>query len=155
VRVAHVELSLSESFVPEPRRPVDPEHLSNLRLWAARVAEAAEPCLVIDASGCIVAMSRACSTLLGLPDPEAPVGHDLLSGVLRLVDFTAARTELTDKDTEKIPPLLALSSKRLARGLMRVHDGTDDGFDVTVDAIATPLWDGTERVGSLTFFSAI
>jgi hypothetical protein len=154
VRVAHVELSLSESLVPEPRRPVDPI-LSSVQLWASRVADATEPCLVIDAKALIVATSASCCTLLGLGDPPSTVGRFLLDGVLRLVDFTAARGELTQTEIDKIPPLLALSSGRLARGLMRVHDGVDGGLDATVDAISTPLWDGTTAVGSLTFFSAI
>jgi hypothetical protein len=155
VRVAHVELSLSESFAPQPRSTVDVEPGGSVERWAATVACAAEPCLVIDSEALIVATSASCCTLLGLGDPESAHGRFLLGGVLRLVDFTANKGELTEAEIDKIPPLLALSSGRLARGLMRVHDGADGRFDATVDAIATPLWDGTTVVGSLTFFSAI
>jgi len=153
--VAHVELSLSESFAPRARPPGELAGAGSVPRWAAMVAEATEPCLVIDAEALIVATSDSCCALLGLGDPETTVGRFLLDGVLRLVDFTAARGELTEAEIDKIPPLLALSSGRLARGLMRVHDGAEGGLDATVDAIATPLWDGTTVVGSLTFFSAI
>jgi hypothetical protein len=175
--VAHVELSLSESFVPQPRvaddptasdaatadpatggaDPADDTALSPvgsvLDRWIVAVAHANEPCLVIDADATIIAASHPCYALLGMGTPGTAVGRSLLDGVLRLVDFTAARDELTETDIDKIPPLLALSSGRLARGLMRVHDGED--FDATVDAIATPLCDGPSAIGSLTFFSPI
>lgn len=155
--MAHVELSLSESFVPNPRQPdsatVPEEIPSSLDRWALAVADANEPCLVIDRGTTIVAASSACYQLLGLGAPDTAVGRFLLDSVVRLVDFTATREILTQAEAEKIPPLLALSSGRLARGLMRIHDGGD--YDVTVDAIATPLYDNTSVVGSLTFFSAI
>jgi hypothetical protein len=52
-----------------------------------------------------------------------------------------------------IPPLLAVTSGRLARGLLRVQrPGQLPG---TVDAIATPLRDGDTVVGSLTFFAEV
>lgn len=153
--MAHVELSLTESFAPHVRPSADSTAAGSVSRWAAMVAEATEPCLVIDGNASIVAASVSCCTLLGLGDPETIEGRFLLDGVLRLVDFTAARGELTEAEIDKIPPLLALSSGRLARGLMRVHDGAEGGLDATVDAIATPLWDDTTVVGSLTFFSAI
>ncbi|HEU4421516.1 MAG TPA: hypothetical protein VFR67_03135 [Pilimelia sp.] len=153
--MAQIELSITESFAPPACPPATSKLIGSVPRWAATVAEATEPCLVIDTDALIVATSESCCTLLGLGDPETIVGRFLLEGVLRLVDFTAARGELTEAEIDKIPPLLALSSGRLARGLMRVHDGADGGLDATVDAIATPLWDGTTVVGSLTFFSAI
>jgi hypothetical protein len=52
----------------------------------------------------------------------------------------------------KIPPLLAMSSQRLSRGLLRVDR---DGTTATLDAIATPLFDDGRLAGSLTFFSEI
>ena len=161
--MAHVELSLSESFTPPTCDPDGPVSSSGdgatpsgdapagpLRRWAAAVAHASEPCLVIDGAARIVAASPSCHSLLGI---EPTIGRYILDGVLPLVDFTAAREQLTEVETEKIPPLLALSSGRLARGLMRVHDG--GAFDITVDAIATPLSDGETVVGALTFFSPI
>jgi PAS domain-containing protein len=150
VRVAHVELSLSESFVP--RSEVPAATIAGMGCWARSVGGAEEACLVIDADGRIVAASASCHDLLGLGPAGNAVGRYLLDGI-RLVDFTAAREELNEVDVETTPPLLALSSGRLARGLMRVHDGSD--FDATVDAIATPLSQDGKVVGSLTFFAPI
>jgi hypothetical protein len=165
--VAHVELSLSESFVPQPRQP-DPAVPSagdgavpqpatcpadGLEKWAATVATAAEPCLVIDKGAMIIAASASCHRLLGLGPTGAAVGRFLVDGVIRLVDFTAARGQLAETEVDKIPPLLALSSGRLVRGLMRVHDGGE--LDATVDAISAPLYEGANVAGTLTFFSAI
>ena len=155
--MAHVELSLTESFVPQQAgpdpAPAGPDASDELARWAAAVASANEPCLVIDNEAMIVAASRSCHELLALGEAGTAVGRFLLDGVLRLVDFTAARELLTEVEMDKIPPLLALSSGRLARGLMRVYDGSE--FDATVDAIAAPLCNGSTVVGSLTFLSAI
>lgn len=146
--MAHVELSLTEpglgGLVPA----------TNLDRWVAAVHAAAEPSLVIDAQAVILAMSAACSTLFELGDPLATVGRRLL-GAVRLVDFTAAKGELTLGEIDKIPPLLAVSSGRLARGLMRVQCGRDPSRIRTVDAIATPIWEDTRHAGSLTFFSEV
>ena len=71
-----------------------------------------------------------------------------------LVDFTASLAKLDNAEADKIPPLLAISSGRLARGLMRVRPPAG-GTVRTVDAVATPLWDGSTLVGSLTFFSEV
>lgn len=166
--MAHVDLALSESFVPQPRQSVVPVPVDDRRSglvaadavptgslgrWSATVVGAAEPCMVVSNTAIIVAASTACHDLLNLGPFGTAVGRHLLDGVVRLVDFTAARDELVDVEFDKIPPLLALSSGRMARGLMRIHDG--GAYDVTVDAIATPLYDGPSVVGSLTFFAAI
>jgi PAS domain-containing protein len=153
-RVAHVELSLSEAFVPQARTSIEPEYGSSVELWSATVAAAAEPCLLIDADFAIVAVSESACQLLGLGSPAEATGRSLLDGVLRLVDFTQARSELTETEIEKIPPLLALSSGRLARGLLRVPaGGTPEA--ATVDAIATPISDEGTVSGSLTFFCEV
>jgi hypothetical protein len=148
--VAHVELSLSGAFVPQTRAPANAE-LANVSRWTATVAAADEPCLVIDTTRSILAISASCGELLGLGDA---VGQSLL-GVLCLLDFTAGRAELAEPETEKIPPLLALITERLARGLMRVQRGDDRASDVTVDALSTPLWERGTVAASLTFFSAV
>lgn len=161
VQVAHVEFSLSDSFGQPLRRastvdaategescPLGP----GLQRWSGVVAGAQEPCLVIDVDGRIVAASQSCHDLLGMGDPADTPGQYLLDGVRHLVDFTAARNGLPEADIDAIPPLLALTSGRQTRGLLRVHDGD---YDVTVDGIAVPLREGDEVVGSLTFFSAI
>lgn len=180
--MAHVELSLSEALMPPVRTPTGsvgsagrhPEpahrmpaervpapdqahphqaHQGSLRRWAAAVDAAAEPCLLIDDQTRIVASSAACRELLGLADPVLTAGRPLLE-TLQLVDFTAAPSPLDVADADKIPPLLALNSARLARGLLRVGPigGEPAG---TVDAMTTPVLDDGAVVGSLTFLSAI
>jgi hypothetical protein len=140
-----VELSVSEPNAV--RRP--PEE-SSLDRWADAVAAAGEPCLVIDAEATIVALSPAAHELLGLNGDA--VGRSIADGVLRLLDFSPGGGDLGDGELGKIPPLLALSSARLARGLLRVDRA---GEVCTLDAIAAPLVDGGQVAGSLTFFSQI
>jgi hypothetical protein len=154
VRVAHVELSLSGAFVPQARTQAEDEFVTGIERWTNTVATAAEPCLIIDGASTILAVSPSCSELLGLGKPADAVGQPLLGGVLRLIDFTAGGGELDEPEIEKIPPLLAIRSGRLARGLMRVQTDAGDAH-LTVDAIATPLQDAEQVVASLTFFSAV
>ncbi len=124
----------------------------SLAMWARVVPEALEPCLVLDVTGAIVAVSSSCRLMLGLPHPREIVGRGLLDGVLHLVDFTAAGVRLVDWELERIPPLLALATNGLARGLMRVRVGDKVR---TVDAVTTPLRDTYPPVGSMTFFKLI
>jgi PAS domain-containing protein len=154
VRVAHVELSLSGAFVPQARTPSESEFVPSIERWKATVASAAEPALVIDRAGTILAVSPSAAALLGLGRPAETVGQPLLGGAVRLIDFTAGGGELDEPELERIPPLLAISSGRLARGLMRVQTAEGDAH-LTVDAIATPLTDAGDVVASLTFFSAV
>ncbi|SCE71128.1 hypothetical protein GA0074695_0494 [Micromonospora viridifaciens] len=151
--MAHVELSLSEVFVPAPGTPTEQE-CDNVGQWSGAVSRAAEPCLLIDADTTVVAISSSGCELLCLGAPEDVVGRPLLEGGLRLVDFTAVPNELTEQDTDKIPPLLALHSERLARGLLRVQGPDADG-GTTVDAISTPVLTDGEVAGSLTFFARV
>ena len=152
--MAHVELSLSGAFVPQARPPAESEFVGNVERWANTVAVAAEPSLIIDTAATIRALSPSCATMLGLAGPADAVGRALLGGVLRLIDFTAGGGELDEPEVEKIPPLLAIRSARLARGLMRVQSPALESH-LTVDAIATPLLDGDQVVASLTFFSPV
>jgi PAS domain-containing protein len=151
--VAHVELSLSEVF-PTPPGTADEQESDNFGQWSGTVSRAAEPCLLIDGDTTVVAISASGCDLLGLGAPEDVIGRPLLEGWLRLVDFTAQPSELTEQESDKIPPLLALHSGRLARGLLRVQ-GPGDDVGTTVDAIATPVLADGEVAGSLTFFSRV
>jgi hypothetical protein len=143
--VPHVELSLTEIGPATPRVPSD-----LIEVWAQAVTRAAEPSLVIDAAARVVAMSPSCLVMLGLTEP--PIGQPLNGGALRLIDFSAQGGALTDNEIGKIPPLLSLSSGRLARGLIRIDC---DGSICTLDAIATPIGEPAAVVGSLTFFSSV
>jgi PAS domain-containing protein len=154
VRVAHVELSLSGAFVPQARTPSESEFVPSIERWKSTVATAAEPALIIDTEGTIVAVSPAASALLGLGRPAEIVGRPLLDGGIRLIDFTAGGGDLDEPELERIPPLLAITSGRLARGLMRVQTAAGDAH-LTVDAIATPLTDAGDVVASLTFFAPV
>lgn len=145
----HLELSLTESA----GRPT-PAGGNSLERWAAVVAEATEPCLVVDATGMIVACSAACAELIGFGDPAAALGRALRDAVTELVDFTASLDKLDRAEADKIPPLLAISSGRLARGLIRVACPETHRVS-TMDAVAAPLGDGSAVTGSLTFFSRI
>lgn len=141
----HVELSLSDAESVGAPRP-------SLRRWAGVVAEAAEPCVALDADGVIVASSGTGTVLLGGPaDGDGWIGRGLLD-VLELVDLTATGERLPSWEAERIPPLLALSSGGLARGVIRVRVGE---LTRTLDAVSTPLRDGTTAVGSLTFLHRI
>jgi hypothetical protein len=151
--VAHVELSLTGGFVPQARTPAEAEFVPSVSRWTDTVAAAAEPCLVIHTSTTILAVSASCCELFGLGKPADVVGRQL-GEALRLIDFTAGAGDLDESDVEKIPPLLAIRSERLARGLLRLVPGPDTP-PLTVDAIATPLLDGELVAGSLTFFAPV
>ncbi|MBT8227040.1 MAG: hypothetical protein HKP61_01475 [Dactylosporangium sp.] len=140
-----LELSVSEPHLTHARR----RGTTSLERWTTAVSEAEEHCLVLDTEAVIVAISTPFERLLGL-DHQA-VGRDLLDGVLRLIDF-ADGGPIADGEISKIPPLLALASGRLSRGLLRVH-GTEGAC--TLDAVATPLIEDNAVTGSLTFFSSI
>ncbi len=146
----HVELSLSEVADLGATRPGGFE--GSLHRWGFAVASASEPCLVIDASGVVVAASPGCHALFGM-DPADAVGRRLVDGVLRLLDFNAVSGELPGWEADKIPPLLAVASGGLARGLLRVAD--IHGVPRTVDAVSAPLRDATTVVGSITYFAPV
>jgi hypothetical protein len=153
--VAHVELSLSEAFVPLVRTPAESATDDSFTRWLGTVTAADEPCLLIDTRLTIAAASASCCRLLGLGRPTAAVGQPLVGGGLRLVDFTAARSELPEPEIDKIPPIMAITSGRLARGLLRVQSGGVGDADATVDAVATPVFRQKTVAGSLTFFSEV
>ncbi|HEX6870883.1 MAG TPA: PAS domain-containing protein [Micromonosporaceae bacterium] len=150
----HVDLTLSELSDQHPARPGYGRAASagSLNRWASVVELAAEPCLLLDVDGTAVSVSPACRDIFGI-DPQRAVGRPLVDGVLRLLDFNAVSGELPGWQVDKIPPLLAITSGGLARGLLRIP--SPDGTPSTVDAIATPLRDRGMVVGSLTFFALV
>jgi hypothetical protein len=150
--VAHVDLALSD--LTDPGR-LSSSFPGSLDLWAYPVSIAAEPCLLVDAVGVVIAASPACGPLLGI-DSQVAVGRSLVGGVLRLLDFGAVVADLSPWDLDKIPPRLATKTGGLARGLMRVALPT--GTARTVDAISVPLRDSgpaSSVVGSLTFCALV
>lgn len=145
-----VELSLSEAVVPRIPEPRAAMVGSGLERWATVVTGAMEPCLVLDSDGVIVGASRDCCTMLGLGDPVTARGRQLRDAISRLIDFSPARIELDEAEVEKIPPLLAAKRGQLARGLIRL-ECPDTGAPCTMDAISSPLRDGSILIGSITF----
>lgn len=154
--MTHVELSLTQ---PDPGgtgrsgRPGEPAR-DPLGSWAGAVVAAWEPCVLLNTEGTVVAASPGCSPLFRIPPAEA-IGRRLVGGVLHLLDFnyTSVPTGLADREVDKIPPLLALTTGGLARGLLRV--AFEDGTIFTVDAITSPIHLEQDVIGSLTFFSPI
>lgn len=153
--MAHLEMSLTEPSAIPASEPADdcsdviPRTVDH---WADAVDHATEPCIVIDAKAVVAAASPAACRLLGFANTSAAVGTCLHDGVLPLIDFGATAHPLPDTELAKIPPVQALLSARLARGLLRVRLGGDV---VTIDAVATPLLEGGHVVGSLTFFCTV
>jgi hypothetical protein len=144
--VPHVELSVTDPALGRARQPVD----SSLAKWAMAAADAEEHCLVIDHDALIIAISASFEALLGLT--VSAIGRPMVGSVMKLLDFGDG-FELTPAEVDKTPPLLALSSGRLARGLMRVRDAS--GASRTLDAISTPLIEQGAITGSLTFFGEV
>lgn len=152
-----LEMSLASAQVvpdPVPADPVLPRPtlraVDRLVGWADVVTTADEPCLALDPDGVVTAVSPSCLVLLGVGAAADLVGRGLLDDVVELVDFTASQGRLLDCELDRIPPLLALRSGGLARGLMRVQ--VADAVR-TLDAVSTPLRAGDRVLGSLTFFT--
>ncbi|HZE38003.1 MAG TPA: hypothetical protein VE172_04250 [Stackebrandtia sp.] len=137
----HIELSLTPHDIDATQ--------AACRDWTAPVRGSADACLLLDAEGIMIATSPACRALLGLPDGVDGHARTLLDGVIQLVNFSASGGALPQWEAERIPPLQALHTGALARGLLRVSAG---GIARTLDAVSTPLHGGAEVAGSLTFF---
>lgn len=151
--MAQIELSLSEPAADDLVVPVASTLVrTSVDRWADAADGATEACLIIDAQAVIAAVSPPACLLLGFSGPVAATGQCLYDGVLPLVDFTAAATPIPGEEVGRIPPLQALSSRRLARGLIRVRIG---GEVVTVDAVSAPLWERDAVIGSLTFLCQV
>lgn len=115
--------------------------------WAQRVTEAQETCLVLNDRGRVVALSTGCALALNL-DPHACLGRPLLE-LVTLVDFSQTGVPVDDADVQ-LPPLKALRSGTMARGLVRLRLG--HGLLVTYDVVGVPLAAGQ---GALGFFSEV
>ena len=144
-------MSFLELSIPDPGFTGRPRFDSSLALWGHTARQAQEPCLVLDVNANVVAASPGCGEMFTLTASDA-VGRRL-TDVLRLLDFNAVAGKLPEWEVDKVPPLLAISTAVLARGLLRVRKA--DGSAVTVDAISVPLRDGPRVVGSLTFFAPV
>lgn len=151
--MAHLDMSVTDDTALDDIA-VDADALvrTSVDRWADAADGAREPCLVIDAQAVIAAVSPSACLLLGFTGPDVATGQCLYDGVLPLVDFTATALPIPVDEVGRIPPLQALTSRRLARGLMRVRV---NGEVVTVDAVSTPLWEGDAVIGTLTFLCQV
>lgn len=119
--------------------------------WCKLVEDTAEPCVVLDPSGAVVAASSAAAELLGEFGPDQLVGHHLLD-VVKLVDFHGGPAGAVYID--RLAPLMALAGNTLARGLLRVR--FPDDTTRTLDAVAAPLHTASGEVaGTIAFLAAI
>jgi hypothetical protein len=92
-------------------------------------------------------MSETCGALLGL-NPSESVGA-LLMDLILLVDFSATGVPLVEPALQA-PPLRALKSDGMARGLMRIRQ---EGVLLrTYDVVGVPLAGG---VGALAFITEV
>ncbi len=134
---------------PDLRVVGDVPHLD---AWLEAVTDAEEPCLLLDAGGVVLGVSPACVPLLGVEDADELLGAGLLDDVIELLDFTASAAALLPDEVERIPPVQAVATGALSRGLLRVRCG--DRIR-TLDAVSSPLRAHGQVVGSLTFFHSI
>ena len=119
--------------------------------WAKLAADSADLVLVLDATGRVLALSDAAAELIGAVGPDEVAGRHLLD-VLDLVDFNPTPGDAS-MYADRIPPLLAIASNALSRGLLRVRTGTST---VTVDAVAAPVHDGSGAlVGAVAFLARL
>jgi len=130
-----------------PRQSADDALEGGVAAWTRRVSEAQETCLVLNERGRVVALSTGCALSLNL-DPTTCIGKPLLDLVV-LVDFSQTGVPVDDPDVQ-LPPLKALRSGSLARGLIRLRLGR--GVLVTYDVVGVPLAGGA---GALGFFSEV
>jgi hypothetical protein len=130
-----------------PRQSGDDVLEGGIASWAQRVTQAQETCLVLNERGRLVALSPGCALALNL-DVTTCIGKPLLDLVV-LVDFSQTGVPVEDPDVQ-LPPLRALRTGSMARGLIRLRLGR--GVLVTYDVVGVPLAGGQ---GALGFFSEV
>lgn len=131
----------------QPREAPDDQLRGGVAAWAERVTEAQETALLLNERGRVVAISTGAALALNL-DAAACLGKPLLDLVV-LVDFSATGVPIEDPDVQ-LPPLKALRSRTMARGLIRLRLGR--GVLVTYDCVGVPLAGGD---GALAFFAEV
>jgi hypothetical protein len=130
-----------------PLRSAGDDVLGGVAAWGQRVMEAQETALLLNDRGRVVAISTGAALALNL-NPQTCLGKALLDLVV-LVDFSATGVPVEDPDVQ-LPPLKALRSQTMARGLVRLRLGR--GVLVTYDCVGVPLAGGD---GALAFFAEV
>ncbi len=131
----------------QPRPAPDDELVGGIAAWAERVTEAQETAVLLNERGRVVAVSTGAALALNL-DPTTCLGKPLLELVV-LVDFSETGVPVDDADVQ-LPPLKALRSHTMARGLIRLR--LPGGVLVTYDCVGVPLGGET---GALAFFAEV
>jgi PAS domain S-box-containing protein len=124
--------------------------------WAHVVSTSPDACLLVDATGRVLAASFAAAELLGDVTPDEMVGRHLLDGILHFADFDAGKrgNDRGPAYADRIPPLLAVATEAPARGLLRIT--ARNGSIRIVDALAAPLHDPAGAVlGAVSFVAAL
>lgn len=138
---------LAETPGPARTLDLDAQLHGAIATWLPAVRAAAEACLLLDPAARICAASPGAASVLGAP-PADVLGARFVD-VVAAVDFTSGAA--ADPEPERsLPPLRALATGGLARGLMRLRTG--EGTLLTYDVVAVPLADGG---GVLAFFLAV
>ena len=132
---------------PSPSRTLDldAQLRGALATWLPAVRAAAEACLLLDEQARVCAASPGASVLFGAPVTEV-LGARLVD-VVAVADLTGSGTPVSERS---LPPLRALATGGLARGLVRVRTAQDELL--TFDVVAVPLAD---HDGVLSFFLAV
>lgn len=131
----------------QPRPAGDDALEGGVAAWADRITEAQETALLLDERGRVVAISTGAALALNL-DVTTCLGKSLLDLVV-VVDFSATGVPVDDPDVQ-LPPLKALRSLTMARGLVRLRLGR--GVLTTYDCVGVPLAGG---LGALAFFAEV
>jgi hypothetical protein len=118
-----------------------------IAVWLPAVQAAAEACLLLDREGRVVAASAAVGPVLRTTSTGA-VGARF-SDLVTAVDFTSGAAPETEPE-RSVPPLRALKTGGLARGLLRLRNTS--GALVTYDVVAVPL---SGQSGVVAFFLAV
>jgi PAS domain-containing protein len=132
---------------PVPRTlDLDAHGTGQIGVWHGAVQESTEACLLLDRDARVVAASAAVGAVLGTTSASA-VGARFVD-LVTAVDFTSGAAP--DAELERsMPPLRALATGGLARGLLRLRSAA--GL-VTYDVVAVPLGG---QSGALAFFLAV
>ena len=125
---------------------LDAHAIGPISVWRTAVQASAEACLLLDREARVVAASPAAGVVLGTTSASA-VGARLVD-LVTAVDFTSGAAPDTELE-RSVPPLRALATGGLARGLLRLRSGAEL---VTYDVVAVPL---SGRSGVLAFFSPV
>ena len=131
----------------QPREPGDDLLVGSVAAWSDRVTQAQETVLLLNERGRVVAISTGAALALNL-DTTTCLGKSLLDLVV-VVDFSATGVPVDDPDVQ-LPPLKAMRSQTMARGLVRLRLGR--GILMTYDCVGVPLA-GTS--GALAFFAEV